>query len=90
MHDKDGSPPDIAARTNQGASLPSAGGFLGPDQNPEAQQGIAEGGLYPSDAELPIVSVDAPPATYNGYRPSDVQAPLGEPGEPLPPFSERG
>lgn len=81
------SPPQIAEQTNNGATVGNDGGFLGPEQKPDAHQGVAPGGLYPSEAELPVVSVDAPPATYGGYRPSDTQAPLPAPGSGLPPYS---
>lgn len=79
-------PPQIAASTDNGATIGNDAPAM-PEQNPEFSQGAAEGGLYFSDAELPVVSVDAPPATYNGFRPSDTQEPLPAPGSGLPPFS---
>lgn len=73
------SPPEIAARTGNGASLSNGAPDIGPEQNPDATQGEAPGGRWTGE-ELPVVSVDAPPATFNGFRPSDANPPLPAPG----------
>lgn len=68
--------------------------WLGPEAQPDVTQGGAPGGLFPTDAELPVSSHDGgPPMTTNGFRPSPQTHPLPAPGscdgDPLPPVLPR-
>jgi hypothetical protein len=55
-----------------------------PEQAPDAGQ-AAPGGAFPSDAELPVVSViGGPPATLGGYSPDPNPTPMtSNVGDPL-------
>lgn len=52
------------------------GGPTFPVQEADSGQ-VAPGGLYPTDSELPVVSViGGPPATLGGYSPDPSQTPM--------------
>lgn len=62
---KPGTPRDIAESTGEGKSM-SLNVVDYPEQDPDALQGEAPGGLYPSEEELPVKAVDQDPARFAG------------------------
>jgi hypothetical protein len=72
--------PRTIAEQGGGGSVPNNPPDIGPEQDCEAEQGGAPGGNWPSEQELPVRPVAAPPARTGGFRPSPQTHPLPEPG----------